>query len=278
MLGGGSGVFTVGCGKDVKDDKKLLKKIYKHEASDKHLECFTNITVSQDNLLPRAVASACTLFEQQNAVKVAVTSRIFRSVYECAKSCLSFSELSNLLILQKLNGIDVGNMLSSHHAAANIVEHIACEMRKQLVHYVLTSGSKFSIMVDESTNVSQYQSMIVYIRVLYDETPCNFFLDLIPVKVTSSVELEKALLSSLNDIGLTLQVLKRQMIGFCSDGASNMTGKHKGLATALRLKIGDHLQVFHCMAHRLELAVHNTVETLNRVSHFKIFLDSLYAF
>ena len=31
-------------------------------------------------------------------------------------------------------------------------------------------------------------------------------------------------------------------------------------ASAEKMKIGDHLQVFHCMAHRLELAVHNTVE------------------
>ena len=30
------------------------------------------------------------------------------------------------------------------------------------------------------------------------------------------------------------------------------------------------------MAHRLELAVKNTVDTVNAVSHFRIFIDTLY--
>ena len=55
------------------------------------------------------------------------------------------------------------------------------------------------------------------------------------------------------------------MIGFCSDGASNMTGKIKGLGMILRQKIGGHLQLFHCMAHRLELAINPTIKDINSV-------------
>ena len=33
------------------------------------------------------------------------------------------------------------------------------------------------------------------------------------------------------------------------------------------------VHTFHCMAHRLELAVKNTVDTVNAVSHFRIFVD-----
>ena len=55
------------------------------------------------------------------------------------------------------------------------------------------------------------------------------------------------------------------MVGFCSDGASNMTGKLKGLATLLTQTVGHHLLTFHCMAHRSELAINRTVREVNPV-------------
>ena len=61
------------------------------------------------------------------------------------------------------------------------------------------------------------------------------------------------------------------MVGFCIDGASNTTGKFKGLTTLLRQTVGPHLQTFHCMAHRLELAINGTVHEVNPVGHLQIF-------
>ena len=207
-----------------------------------------------------------------------VTSKIFRTVYECVKSCLAFSELSNLVTLQELNGVEMGSMLTSHVAGASIAQHIASDMRKELVLYLLESRSKFSILVDESTSVSQEQAMVVYIRTQFENIACNFFFDLVPVVSASADALYKSLIGCLENAGLSIEVLKQQLIGFCSDGASNMTGKVKGLATLLRQTVGEHLQLFHCLAHRLELAVNSTVNDLNPVSHFQSFLDGLYAF
>ena len=51
--------------------------------------------------------------------------------------------------------------------------------------------------------------------------------------------------------------------------------QHRGVATLLRQRY-HLLQTFHCMAHRLELAVKNTVDTVYAVSHFRIFIDTLY--
>ena len=54
-----------------------------------------------------------------------------------------------------------------------------------------------------------------------------------------------------------------------------MTGQYNGVATLLKAKY-PLIKSFHCMAHRLELAVRNAVDTVNQVSHFRIFVDSLY--
>ncbi len=58
--------------------------------------------------------------------------------------------------------------------------------------------------------------------------------------------------------------MREHLIGFSSDGASCMTGQHGGLATLLKAKYPK-IIAFHCMAHRLELAVKNAVDAVNRV-------------
>lgn len=87
--------------------------------------------------------------------------------------------------------------------------------------------------------------------------------------------LERTLVTFLHETGFSDEMLITQFIGFCSDGASCMTGQHKGLATLLKSKYTQ-LHTFHCMAHRLELAVRSSVDTVNAVSHFRMFADELY--
>jgi len=79
----------------------------------------------------------------------------------------------------------------------------------------------------------------------------------------------------LNSIGFTDDFMSRHFIGFCSDGASWMIGQHNGLAVLLKAKF-PLTQSFHCMAHRLELAVKNSVDAVNPVSHFRILIDAIY--
>jgi len=269
--------FAQGTVKQATSAQKLLKKIYKHEASAEHLTCVEDLKKRDKKAIQKAGQSAKSVYAKQNEQKINITCRIFRTVYEIVQSCLSFSEHANLVCLQELNGLSMGSMLTSHNAAAEVAKHIANEMQSELVAYILKHGSKFSVLVDESTDVSQQQSLIVYIRLTFDAKPCNYFFDLIPIATTTAEALEQYLLTSLEHAGLTVDIMKKQMIGFCSDGASNMTGKLKGLATLLRAKVGDHLQTFHCMAHRLELAVHNTVSSVTEASHFQMLVDTLYA-
>jgi len=191
---------------------------------------------------------------------------------------MPFSELSRLILLQQVNGLDMEKVLTSHQSAANIAEHIAKEMCHNLVSHILQSESKFSLMVDESTGVSQEQSMIVYIRTEYDGVACNYFLHCISITQANAESLHVSLMSCLHEVGFTSEILQHQTTGFCSDGASNMMGKYKGLATLIKQTVGPYLQTFHCMAHRLELAISSTVREINPVDHFQIFLDALYAF
>lgn len=73
--------------------------------------------------------------------------------------------------------------------------------------------------------------------------------------------------------------MKARLLGFCTDGASNLRGHVKGALQLIAetLKRTD-LFTFHCMNHKLELAVHDAVSCTTKVSHLRMFMDSLYAY
>lgn len=65
-------------------------------------------------------------------------------------------------------------------------------------------------------------------------------------------------------------------ITFVSDGASVLFGKKKN---GVAKRLNDRLLLimnWHCMNHRLELAVHDLVKYVNAINNFKSLVDSLY--
>jgi hypothetical protein len=66
------------------------------------------------------------------------------------------------------------------------------------------------------------------------------------------------------------------LIGACSDGASTMLGKHSGVLTRIQ-NVYPNILLWHCMCHRVELAVGDSVAAVSSVNHVKSFLDKLYS-
>ncbi|CAM4616600.1 unnamed protein product [Lepidochelys olivacea] len=80
----------------------------------------------------------------------------------------------------------------------------------------------------------------------------------------------------LTDTGFDTEYLKKNLIGFCSDGASSMLGHKSGAATRL-IQDFPNIIIWHCLNHRLQLALDDAINDINEISHFKIFLDKIYA-
>ena len=260
---------------NAKDAKVLLKKIDKHRDSATHQKCEKILKDKDEQQIQNAIRNAEERYIERHKENIEATAKVFRTAYECAKSHLPHTEHSRLIELQTLNGVDCGNILYSNNACSDIIAHIAAQMRAEIVQHIVCTNSKFSIAVDESTSVSNVQSMVVYLRILFEDDICTYFLGLLSLTDATAAGLEKVLVDFLHTIGLNDDILKTQFVGFCSDGASCMIGEHKGVATLLKAKF-PLLQTFHCMAHRLELAVKNSVDDVNVVSHFKLFVDELY--
>lgn len=75
---------------------------------------------------------------------------------------------------------------------------------------------------------------------------------------------------------LTDDFLRRNLVAFCSDGASVLTGKTSGVGTVLKQKYPQ-LIIWYCLAHWLELAVSDAMDDVCNTYQFKSFIDKLHA-
>ena len=72
--------------------------------------------------------------------------------------------------------------------------------------------------------------------------------------------------------------LKRNLIGFASDGASVMLGKHNGLIRKLEKNLNKKLYGIHCMAHRLRLLLRKPFEQISQLHELESTINSVYNF
>jgi len=97
-------------------------------------------------------------------------------------------------------------------------------------------------------------------------TPEFVFLELVELESQRAGDIEKALLDCLDTAGFSEEWLQKNWVSFVSDGASVMLGKNSGVATRLTARYPN-LFTWHCMNHRLELAVSDAVDDTLTSSH-----------
>ena len=158
-----------------------------------------------------------------------------------------------------------------------ISEHIGNEMRTKICKLILDGKSKISILIDEATTVSKKSALVVYIKTCLSGTvePVTFYLDLIELPGQDAESIYKTLLKCLESYGFSSEILSDQLIGFASDGASVMFGSQSGVAKRIQNAFPN-VVIWHCLNHRLELAVGDAVSEISGVNHFKILFDKLY--
>jgi len=112
-------------------------------------------------------------------------------------------------------------------------------------------GRKFSVLIDESRDVSIKEQMAMILRFVNDEGKVmERFLGLKHIEKCTSVALKEALLSMISSHKLSISKLRGQ--GY--DGASNMRGEFNGVHKLIRDE-NPYAFYVHCFAHQLQLVV-----------------------
>ncbi|QQP53280.1 Uncharacterized protein FKW44_005706, partial [Caligus rogercresseyi] len=103
--------------------------------------------------------------------------------------------------------------------------------------------------------------------------PIAFPLDLIELDNFSAAHIKGKIMHCLLNNGFTMELLQEMLTGFCSDGANVMLGVKSGVGKLLQ---GDfsNIIIWHCLNHRLELAVAQALEATGGTKDFQAFLDA----
>ncbi|XP_058763823.1 uncharacterized protein LOC131637258 [Vicia villosa] len=123
---------------------------------------------------------------------------------------------------------------------------------------------KFSMLIDESRDISIKEQMEVMLRLLNDKGKVvEQFIALYHVKYTTSEALKDAIYGILDRHTLSISRIRGQ--GY--DGASNMRGEFNGLQRKILDEIPYAFYV-HCYAHRLQLVVVSVASSCSSIHDF----------
>lgn len=251
--------------------RSIRKKIFEHKTSLTHNTAEKIIKESENQRIEKVVVKMCADDEE-------LTSKAFRTAYYLAKNDKPLNDYQGLLELQEINGAGIGSGLRSRYSANEIVKHVSKEMRQKACQNIIETGGCISVLIDEATTISNKSTLVVYIKCtpLTNSEPQFMFLDLVELEDQSADTITRTLLHVLAKYGFNDDYLRNHLVAFASDGASVMTGRKAGVAAQLVAKYPN-IITWHCLNHRLELAVGDAADATQGINHFRSFMDSLYS-
>ena len=133
----------------------------------------------------------------------------------------------------------------------------------------MQESSSFSIMVDESTDVSDLKQLAIYGRAVTAGKLKTRYLKIVDIDDGKAATIVDTITSYLQSSRLDLKTFS----SFGSDGASVMTGCRGGVATLLR-SLNNKMISVHCICHCLALA---SGQASNQVKYLKQMKENLLA-
>ena len=144
-----------------------------------------------------------------------------------------------------------------HKRILDFSENIDTNVQKKL------EGSKFALIFDESTDISNSAQLLVFVRFINDDEIINKFLCCREMPTTTrGQDIFDMITGYLKKMNLTWKFC----VGICTDGAPCMVGCIKGFAS-LAQKENPNLVRTHCFLHREVLVSRVSQENLKQVLH-----------
>ena len=175
-------------------------------------------------------------------------------------------ENSNFIQLFKLRGEDDPKFAkwmekkTDKYVSADIQNQLLKVMGLQVLRDIATSlhsAEFYSIMVDETTDVSNKEQAVLCFRWVSDDLIAHEdFVGLYGIENTEAKTLVNMILDVLTRLNLSIKKLRGQ----CYDGASAMSGPRSGVAKQIR-DLESRAVYTHCYGHSLNLACMDTIKS-----------------
>ena len=237
-----------------------LCDIEKHRSTNKHKKAEEPFSTERQTVLPFKKLGEAKKVEGTLAMFVAehCSIRVVDHLSEVCKVCFNDSKAGSEQKLKrsKCSGI-ICNILAPH-----FTENLKSDV----------GDRKFSLIIDESIDVSTSKMLGIVIRYYSDAKKCIVvtFLDLVELTECSAEAICEVLKKSIKDNGLDVQ----NLLALGTDNASVMTGINSGEFARLKAEV-PHLQLIKCVCHSLQLSVsHTACEKLPR--HLEFMIKEIY--
>ena len=175
--------------------------------------------------------------------------------------------------MKLLSGYDNGNR------AREFVHHLAEAIRYKIKN-MLVSGAGFSLLCDGSqARKTKSEKELVLVRCVKDGQPVFLTLALQNIDDYGDATADhlKASLDDLfQDLNVPADVYSKLMVSVIADGASVNFGVHNGLLTQLVKADRPWLLTVHCICHRVELAIKDSLLKVQLFADIKDILISIY--
>ena len=252
--------------KDASGDRGGLAS---HESSSVHKRA-----VEMIETLPRTTGDIgeqlSSAYTEEKLRNRAYLLKVFQTIQFLARQGLALrgdqnDSESNFLQLMKLRGVDDDNIMkhleqhsdkyTCHQVQNEIIKLMALTVLRKLATDFRTSVY-FSLMADEVTDSSNREQVVVCLRRVDEDFEAHEeFIGLYKVKETSA----DTITTALSDVLFRMDLSISNCRGQCYDGAINMSGVRRGVATQL-LTEEPHALYNHCYGHALNLAIGDTIK------------------
>lgn len=267
------------------DWKRALEKFQKHQLSHSHQQAVDFVTCANKDVGEMVLNG----YAEEKVENRKILFIIFSSVRFLARQGLALrghyktndeekGEMdSNFMQLLKLRAEDnpkilkwiekTRNKFTSPDIQNEMLSIMALRILREISSEV--SGKWFTIMVDETTDLSNTEQMVFCLRYVDDQLDVHeVVIGLHSLESTSA----DSILSTTKDILLRLNLRIENCRGQCYDGASNMSGTKSGVST--KISAIEHRALYtHCYGHALNLA---TQDALRGIELVRDALDTVY--
>jgi hypothetical protein len=163
--------------------------------------------------------------------------------------------------------------------ATNVIKNVIAETEKNELAKVI-SKTKFSVMTDESTDISTSKSSCIVLRYFDEKTLkvrsdfwelCQVFNESDSTPTASGERLYNNIINSFQHKNIPLT----NIIGFGADGCNTMFGEHNSVSSRFRDSCPG-IMTIKCICHSLHLCASNACKVLPR--HLEDFAREVYSF
>lgn len=207
-------VFVKGCVNLRLDPIKI------HEKSPEHIKCVER-HVAENQPPSSSEASKCLM--KLNKAQYGQLSIKMRTAHFVAKHHKSFLDYKNICQLDKMKGLDVGTSYTTDKGGALLMTSVASVSRGEITD-ILKRAPFFSFTCDGSSDFTGDDMESVYVRTCSNGVIRDQFLAIGCPASSTSLDIHSHITETFDHLGLD-DVYRNRLVGFCSDGASNMQGK-----------------------------------------------------